>query len=58
MTAVEYVQARMGHTNISTTLQYLNYKSRLEWRSKIQHEYESNLMKYVMSSVNSAGDLS
>ena len=58
MTAVEYVQARMGHRNISTTLQYLNYKSRLEWRSKIQHEYESSLMKYVMSSVNSAGDLS
>ncbi|HAK17107.1 MAG TPA: hypothetical protein DCM65_12855 [Acinetobacter junii] len=58
MTAVEYVQARMGHTKISTTLQYLNYKSRLEWRSKIQHEYESSLMKYVMSSVNSTGDLS
>ena len=58
MTAVEYVQARMGHTNISTTLQYLNYKSRLEWRSKIQHEYESSLMKYVMSSVNSAGGFS
>ena len=58
MTAVEYVQARMGHTNISTTLQYLNYKSRLEWRSKIQHEYESSLMKYVMSSVNLAGELS
>lgn len=58
MTAVEYVQARMGHRNISTTLQYLNYKSRLQWRNKIQHEYESNLMKYVMSSVNSAGDFS
>ena len=58
MTAVEYVQARMGHSNISTTLQYLNYKSRLQWRSKIQHEYESSLMKYVMSSVNSAGELS
>ena len=58
MIAVEYVQARMGHRNISTTLQYLNYKSRLQWRSKIQHEYESSLMKYVMSSVNSAGDLS
>lgn len=58
MTAVEYVQARMGHRNISTTLQYLNYKSRLQWRSKIQHEYESSLMKYVMSSVNSAGELS
>ena len=58
MTAVEYVQARMGHRNISTTLQYLNYKSRLQWRNKIQHEYESSLMKYVMSSGNSAGDLS
>ncbi|MFN4187851.1 MAG: tyrosine-type recombinase/integrase [Acinetobacter johnsonii] len=58
MTAVEYVQARMGHRNISTTLQYLNYKSRLQWRNKIQHEYESSLMKYVMSSVDLAGDLS
>ena len=58
MTAVEYVQARMGHRNISTTLQYLNYKSRLQWRSKIQHEYESSLMKYVMSSVNPVGDFS
>ena len=58
MTAVEYVQARMGHHDISTTLQYLNYKSRLEWRSKIQHEYESSLMKYVMSSANFAGELS
>lgn len=58
MTAVEYVQARMGHRNISTTLQYLNYQSRLQWRSKIQHEYESSLMKYVKSSVDLAGDLS
>lgn len=58
LTAVEYVQARMGHSNISTTLQYLNYKSRLQWRSKIQHEYESSLMKYVMSSENLAGELS
>ncbi|MFW2121610.1 tyrosine-type recombinase/integrase [Acinetobacter ursingii] len=58
MTTVEYVQARMGHTNISTTLQYLNYKSRLQWRSKIQHEYESSLMKYVMSSANLVGELS
>ena len=58
MTAVEYVQARMGHRNISTTLQYLNYKSRLQWRNKIQHEYESSLMKYVQSSVSFAGDLS
>lgn len=56
MTALEYVQARMGHSNISTTLQYLNYKSRLQWRSKIQHEYESSLMQYVMSSVNKTGD--
>ena len=58
MTVVEYVQARMGHRNISTTLQYLNYKSRLQWRSKIQHEYESSLMQYVMSSAKLTGDLS
>ena len=57
MTAVEYVQARMGHRNISTTLQYLNYKSRLEWRSKIQHEYESSLMQYVISPMGLEGDL-
>ncbi len=56
MTAVEYVQARMGHHNISTTLQYLNYKSRLQWRGKIQHEYESSLMKYVKSCVDLAGE--
>ncbi|MDY6523726.1 tyrosine-type recombinase/integrase [Acinetobacter faecalis] len=56
MTAVEYVQARMGHSNIKTTLQYLNYKSRLQWRSKVQHEYESSLMQYVMSSVNKTGN--
>ncbi|MEG2559881.1 MAG: site-specific integrase [Acinetobacter sp.] len=57
MTAVEYVQARMGHRNISTTLQYLNYKSRLEWRGKIQHEYESSLMQYVISPMGLEGDL-
>ena len=57
MTAVEYVQARMGHRNISTTLQYLNYKSRLEWRSKIQHEYESSLMQYVISPMGLEGGL-
>ncbi len=43
MIAVEYVQTRMGHCNIRTTLQYSNYKSRLQWRSEIQHEYESKL---------------
>ena len=58
LTAVEYVQARMGHSNINTTLQYLDYKSRLQWRSKIQHEYESSLMKYIKSSIDFAGDLS
>ena len=57
MTAVEYVQARMGHRNISTTLQYLNYKSRLQWRSKIQHEYESSLMQYVISPMGLEGGL-
>jgi integrase len=56
--AVEYVQARMGHKNINTTLQYLNYKSRLQWRNKIQHEYELSLMQYVMSSNCASGDLS
>lgn len=57
LTAVEYVQARMGHKDKNTTLQYLNYKSRLQWRNKIQHEYESNLMQYVISSVDTAGDM-
>ncbi|WP_180174772.1 site-specific integrase [Acinetobacter sp. YH01022] len=56
--AVEYVQARMGHKSKETTLQYLNYKPRLEWRNRIQHEYESSLMQYVMSSVNKTGEAS
>ncbi len=47
--AVEYVQARMGHTSKETTLQYLNYKSRLEWKKTVQTEFETTLMKYIAS---------
>ncbi|MCT8166766.1 MULTISPECIES: tyrosine-type recombinase/integrase [unclassified Pseudomonas] len=47
---LEEVQQRMGHSSIETTLKYLNYKSRLEWRKNIQHEFESSLFKYVNTS--------
>lgn len=45
--ALDYVQQRMGHTNKGTTMQYLNYKSRLEWKSNIQNEFETYLFEHV-----------
>ncbi|MDO7900670.1 tyrosine-type recombinase/integrase [Pseudomonas sp. K1(2024)] len=52
--AIEYVQQRMGHTNKSTTLQYLNYKTRLEWKKSIQHDFEEELFKHVFTSMPGA----
>ncbi len=45
--AIDYVQQRMGHRDKSTTMQYLNYKSRLEWKSQVESEFEQALFKYV-----------
>ena len=45
--ALDYVQQRMGHRDKATTMQYLNYKSRLEWKSHVQSEYEQSLFNYV-----------
>lgn len=51
ITAVlDYVQQRMGHASKVTTMQYLNYKSRLEWRNSIQNEFETRLFEYVKTS--------
>ncbi len=50
--ALEYTQQRMGHSNKETTLQYLNYKSRLEWRSSIQNEFEVSLFRHVNTPQN------
>ena len=50
--ALDYVQQRMGHRDKSTTLQYLNYKSRLEWKAHIQVEFEKKLFKYINSPLN------
>lgn len=47
--ALDYVQQRMGHRDKATTMQYLNYKSRLEWRTLIQNEFESALFSYINS---------
>lgn len=47
---LEYVQQRLGHSDKKTTLQYLNYKSRLKWRASVQGKYESRLFKYVNTS--------
>ena len=51
--ALEYVQQRLGHRNKEVTLQYLNYKSRLEWKSSIQHEFEHQLFAHVKSQSSS-----
>lgn len=48
--ALEYVQQRMGHSNKEITMQYLNYKSRLQWKSSIQHEFENKLFEHVNTS--------
>ncbi len=45
--ALDYVQQRMGHRDKATTMQYLNYKSRLEWKSHVQREFEQSLFNYV-----------
>lgn len=45
--ALDYVQQRMGHREKATTMQYLNYKSRLEWRALIQNEFESALFSHI-----------
>jgi integrase len=50
--ALEYVQQRMGHNNKETTLQYLNYKSRLQWKNSVQHEFEMELFQHVNTLAN------
>lgn len=50
--AVEYVQQRLGHSDKTTTMQYLNYKSRLEWKSSIQSKFESKLFAHVNSTAS------
>ncbi|WP_406833876.1 hypothetical protein [Pseudomonas asiatica] len=45
--ALDYVQQRMGHRDKATTMQYLNYKSRLEWKLQIENEFEQSLFKHV-----------
>ncbi|MHB0763446.1 tyrosine-type recombinase/integrase [Stutzerimonas sp. NM35] len=50
--ALEYVQQRMGHNNKATTMQYLNYKSRLQWKNSVQHEFETQLFEHVNTSAN------
>ncbi|MEO8641322.1 site-specific integrase [Pseudomonas sp.] len=53
--ALEYVRQRMGHANIITTMQYLQYKSRLKWKNSVQHEFESKLFEHVSTSANVGG---
>jgi len=52
--ALDYVQQRMGHSNKETTMQYLNYKSRLQWKNSVQHEFETQLFEHV-NTPSSAG---
>ena len=48
---LEYVQQRMGHRNKETTLQYLNYRSRIEWKNHVQDKFESKLFSHVVRSL-------
>lgn len=49
---IEFVQQRMGHSSKETTMRYLNYKSRLEWKNTVQHEFETHLFQHVNTSAN------
>lgn len=45
---LELVQQRMGHRNKEITLQYLNYRSRIEWKNHVQDQFESKLFSHVV----------
>jgi integrase len=47
MWALEQVQERMGHADMKTTMQYLNYRRNKQWRAKIINEYEGLLLKHA-----------
>ncbi|PBP72740.1 hypothetical protein CCL21_04755 [Pseudomonas syringae] len=47
---LEIVQQRMGHRDKKTTLQYLNYRSRIEWKNHVQDQFESKLFVHVVRS--------
>lgn len=47
---LEHVQQRMGHRNKEITLQYLNYRSRVEWKNHVQDQFESKLFSHVVRS--------
>lgn len=49
---LEFVQQRMGHSSKETTMRYLNYKSRLDWKNSVQHEFEIQLFQHVNTSAN------
>lgn len=53
--ALEYAQQRMGHANKETTMQYLNYKSRLQWKNSVQHQFESQLFEHVNTAAKAGG---
>lgn len=45
--ALEQVQERMDHSNINTTMRYLNYRRNNQWRAKVVDEVEEQLMQYI-----------
>ena len=47
---LDEVQQRMGHKDKKTTLQYLNFKSRLKRKNSVQSKFETRLFKYVNTS--------
>ena len=44
---LEQVQERMGHSDIETTMRYLNFRRNQEFKSNLQMKVEDELMKNV-----------
>ena len=44
---VGYINKRMWHEKIATTLQYLNYNKKNKIRKMIQDEYEHDLWRFI-----------
>lgn len=48
---LEQVQERLGHRDLSTTMNYLNYRRNNKFRASLQTKVEDELMKYVPANV-------
>lgn len=49
--ALEQIQERLGHRDLSTTMNYLNYRRNNKFKASLQTKIEDELMKYVPENV-------